>query len=131
MIYFALYLISLISACQQVPNDQGNLITPSYVSITDQGRLVGEGAKNAAALDPRNTIFDIKRLIGRDFSDENVQNLLPHFPFRVIDQSGRPAVRIGKQLLTPEEISASILSKMKDIAENYLGEPIEVRNLIH
>jgi molecular chaperone DnaK (HSP70) len=100
------------------------------VAITDQGRLVGDSAKNAAALDPKNTIFDIKRLIGRDFSDENVQTLLPHFPFRVIDQSGRPAVKIGKQLLTPEEISASILTKMKDMAESYVGEPIEVRAYI-
>lgn len=98
--------------------------------MTDQGRLVGDLAKNAAALDPKNTIFDIKRLIGRDFADKNVQVLLPHFPFRVVDQAGRPAVKIGKQLLTPEEISASILTKMKDMAESYVGEPIEVRYML-
>jgi molecular chaperone DnaK (HSP70) len=111
-----------------VPNEQGNLITPSYVSITEQGRVVGDDAKNAAALDPRNTIFDIKRLIGRDFLDENVQALLPDFPFQVVNQAGSPAVKIGKQILTPEEISASILSKMKDMAESYVGEPIEVES---
>lgn len=99
--------------------------------MTDQGRLVGDVAKEAASLDPKNTIFDIKRLIGRDFSDENVQALLPHLPFQVVNQDGRPAVKIGKQLLTPEETSASILAKMKDMAESYIGEPIEVRSHHH
>ncbi|KAE9981555.1 hypothetical protein BLS_007247 [Venturia inaequalis] len=108
-----------------VPNDQGNSITPSYVALTDRGSLVGDLAKSAAALDPKNTIFDIKRLIGREFSDENVQSLIPDFPFQVVEQAGRPAVKIGKQLLTPEEISASILLKMKDMAENYIGEHID------
>lgn len=94
--------------------------------MTNRGSLVGDLAKSAAALDPKNTIFDIKRLIGREFSDENVQSLIPDFPFQVVEQAGRPAVKIGKQLLTPEEISASILLKMKDMAENYIGEHIEV-----
>lgn len=118
-------LLLTFARCQ-VPNERGNLITPSYVAITDQGRLVGDDAKSAAALDPRSTVFDIKRLIGRDFADENVQALLPHLPFRVMDQAGRPVVKVGKQVLTPEEISASILSKMKDMAESYVGESIEV-----
>ncbi|KAI9887734.1 MAG: ATPase with role in protein import into the ER [Watsoniomyces obsoletus] len=109
-------------------NDQGHRITPSYVAFTDEERLVGDAAKNQAAANPTRTIFDIKRLIGRKFSDKDVQNDLKHFPFKVVEKDGKPMVRVevaGKpRTFTPEEISAMVLGKMKEIAESYLGKKV-------
>lgn len=110
-------------------NDQGNRITPSYVAFTDEERLVGDAAKNQFAANPKRTIFDIKRLIGRKFNDKDVQNDIKHFPFRVTNDNGKPAVTVevaGKdRSFTPEEISAMVLGKMKEIAESYLGKKVE------
>ncbi|KAK9318437.1 heat shock protein 70 family [Lipomyces starkeyi] len=109
-------------------NDQGNRITPSYVAFTDDERLVGDAAKNQAAANPTNTIFDIKRLIGRKFDDKDVQADLKHFPFAVKNKDSKPVVqvKVGEEdkIFTPEEISGMILGKMKEIAESYLGKKV-------
>ncbi|EER16446.1 heat shock protein, putative [Perkinsus marinus ATCC 50983] len=115
-----------------IPNDQGNRITPSYVAFTDEERLVGEAAKNYVAVDPQNTVFDVKRLIGRRYSDKTVQRDKKLLPFSIIDKGGKPMIEIAvkgqKKALTPEEISAMVLTKMKETAENYLGT--EVKNAV-
>ncbi|KAK2796906.1 ATPase with role in protein import into the ER [Onygenales sp. PD_10] len=109
-------------------NDQGNRITPSYVAFTDEERLVGDAAKNQYAANPTRTIFDIKRLIGRKFDDSDAQKDIKHFPFKVVNKDGKPQVKVevsGKDKnFTPEEVSAMVLGKMKEIAENYLGKTV-------
>ncbi|AGO11298.1 AaceriACR038Wp [[Ashbya] aceris (nom. inval.)] len=109
-------------------NEQGNRITPSYVAFTDDERLIGDAAKNQAANNPKNTIFDIKRLIGLKYSDKTVQREIKHLPFDVVEKNGMPAVAVtvkGEQkLFTPEEISGMVLGKMKQIAEDYLGKKV-------
>ncbi|KAK0055567.1 heat shock protein 70 A1 [Biomphalaria pfeifferi] len=108
-----------------IANDQGNRTTPSYVAFTDAERLVGDAAKNQAAMNPSNTIFDAKRLIGRKFSDKTVQADMKHWPFTVVEVDGRPKIKAeykGEQkLFAPEEISSMVLTKMKETAEAYLG----------
>ena len=116
-----------------IANDQGNRTTPSFVAFTDTERIIGDGAKNQAAANPKNTIFDAKRLIGRRFSESSTQSDMKHFPFKVFDKGGdKPAMEVEfkgeqKQFL-PEEISSMILIKMKEIAEAYLGT--EVKNTV-
>ncbi|KAK1972087.1 hsp70-like protein [Colletotrichum eremochloae] len=109
-------------------NDQGNRITPSYVAFTEEERLVGDAAKNQAAANPKNTIFDIKRLIGQKFSDKSVQSDIKHFPYKVIEKDGKPIVEVevagSPKRFTPEEVSAMILGKMKEVAESYLGKKV-------
>jgi heat shock protein 5 len=109
-------------------NDQGHRITPSYVAFTDEERLVGDAAKNQAAANPKRTIFDIKRMIGRKFADKDVQSDMKHYPFSVIDKDGKPSVKVdvngSPKSFTPEEISAMILAKMKDVAESFLGRKV-------
>lgn len=109
-------------------NDQGNRITPSYVAFNDEERLVGDAAKNQAAANTENTIFDIKRLIGLKYKDKSVQNDIKHFPFNVINHDGKPAVQVSysgdEKTFTPEEVSSMILGKMKEIAEDYLGKKV-------
>ncbi|KAI0999692.1 Endoplasmic reticulum chaperone [Podosphaera aphanis] len=116
------------SKVEIIVNDQGNRITPSYVAFDDNERLVGDAAKNQAAANPRRTIYDIKRLIGRKFDDKDVQTDMKHFPFDVINKDGKPSVRVevngSPKTFTPEEISAMILGKMKEVAESYLGSKI-------
>ncbi|XP_052145788.1 heat shock 70 kDa protein BIP2 [Oryza glaberrima] len=112
-----------------VANDQGNRITPSWVAFTDDERLVGEAAKNQAALNPDRTIFDIKRLIGRRFDDEEVQRDVKYLPYKVVDKGGKPYVEVRVKagevkVFSPEEISAMILAKMKETAESYLGQRV-------
>lgn len=111
-----------------IANDQGNRTTPSYVAFNDTERLIGDSAKNQVALNPQNTIFDSKRVIGRKFDEQEVQNLLRHWPFKVANKDNKPAFEVtyksDTKQFSPEEISAMILTKMKNIAENYLGEPI-------
>mmetsp|Transcript_4239 Transcript_4239/g.6250 ORF Transcript_4239/g.6250 Transcript_4239/m.6250 type:complete len:743 (-) Transcript_4239:206-2434(-) len=113
-----------------IANDQGNRITPSYVAFTDTNeRLVGDAAKNQATINPENTVFDVKRLIGRDYSDPSVQADKKLVPFQIVPSpDGKPRIRVddGKENTTfaPEEISAMVLSKMKATAEAYLGEPV-------
>ncbi|CAF1383928.1 unnamed protein product [Adineta steineri] len=111
-----------------IANDQGNRTTPSYVAFTDSGRLIGDAAKNQAAMNPNNTIFDAKRIIGRKFDDATVQADMEHWPFKVISEGGKPKLQVEykneTKSFTPEEISSMVLSKMKEIAQAYLGEKI-------
>jgi heat shock protein 1/8 len=111
-----------------IANDQGNRTTPSYVAFTDSERLIGDAAKNQVAMNPNNTVFDAKRLIGRKFEDATVQADMKHWPFKVINEGGKPKIQVEyknevKQF-TPEEISSMVLTKMKEIAEAYLGKKI-------
>ena len=113
-----------------IANDQGNRTTPSYVAFTETERLIGDSAKNQVALNPINTIFDAKRLIGRNFSDSIVQKDMIHWPFKVIAGSNdKPLFQVEfkseTKTFAPEEISAMILTKMKEIAENYLGKQVD------
>jgi heat shock protein 1/8 len=114
--------------CEIIANDQGNRTTPSYVSFNSEERLIGDGAKNQAAANPENTIFDAKRLIGRKFDDAAVQSDIQHFPFNVISDDNKPKIQATykDELKTfqPEEISSMILTKMKEIAEAYIGETV-------
>ncbi|XP_075748169.1 heat shock 70 kDa protein 1B-like [Rhipicephalus microplus] len=111
-----------------IANEQGNRTTPSYVAFTDHERLIGEAAKNQAALNPTNTVFDAKRLIGRNFDDPALQNDMKHWPFRVIGEGNKPRIQVtfrGQvKVFCPEEISSMILYKMKESAEAYLGGPV-------
>nr|AHV85518.1 heat shock protein 70 kDa [Mucochytrium quahogii] len=112
-----------------ITNDQGNRTTPSFVAFTESERLVGDAAKTQAAMNPTNTVFDAKRLIGRKFDEPSVQNDLKHFPFKVSgDSSGKPEIKVdfkGQQkTFKPEEISSMVLAKMKQTAESYLGHDV-------
>lgn len=112
------------------PNEQGNRITPSYVAFLEDGtRLVGDAAKNQASSNPTNTVFDVKRLIGRNFGDITVQKDKALFPFDIVSSNkGKPNIKIvvsdKTNMFSPEEISAQILRKMKDTAEAFLGQPV-------
>merc|ERR1711865_507370 len=112
-----------------IANDQGNRTTPSFVAFTDTERMIGDAAKNQAAMNPTNTVFDAKRLIGRRWSDSATQSDMKHFPFGVIQKDGdRPSIRVtfkGEEKdFFPEEISAMILTKMKEVAEAFLGKDV-------
>jgi len=112
-----------------IANDQGNRITPSYVAFVDGGdRLVGDAAKNQATINPENTIFDVKRLIGRNYSDKSVQADKKLVPYNIVSDNNKPQVSVdtgsGPQKYAPEEISAMILGKMKVTAETFLGKEI-------
>ena len=113
-----------------ISNEQGNRTMPSYVAFTDSERLIGEAAKNQCAMNPTNTVFDAKRLIGRRFSDRNVQNDIKHFPFKVVDDGqDKPLIEVQfkgeSKRFRPEEISAMVISKMKEVAEAYLGKKVK------
>ena len=112
-----------------IANDQGNRTMPSYVAFTENERLIGESAKNQCGQNPINTVFDAKRLIGRKFNDEVVQNNLKYFPFNIVSGDGdKPKISVNylneEKSFHPEEISAMILTKMKETAESYLGEKV-------
>ncbi|KAK9975431.1 hypothetical protein ABG768_023472 [Culter alburnus] len=113
-----------------IVNDQGNRITPSYVAFTTEGeRLIGDAAKNQLTSNPENTVFNVKRLIGRMWDDFSMQQDIEYFPFKVIEKNNKPHIRLdigAGQLKTfaPEEISAMILTKMKETAEAYLGQKV-------
>lgn len=113
-------------------NDQGNRTTPSYVAFNETERLIGDPAKNQCALNPSNTVFDAKRLIGRRFDDPVVQDDLKHWPFTVINRDGKPMIKVQHKgedkEFSPEEIGAMVLAHMKSIAESYLGH--EVRDAV-
>merc|ERR1712021_260663 len=112
-----------------IANDQGNRTTPSYVAFTDTERLIGDAAKNQVAMNPSNTVFDAKRLIGRDFSDQTVQRDMKHWPFDIVENGKKPKIQVEfkceKKTFTPEEISSMVLTKMKETAEQYLGKTIK------
>ena len=111
-------------------NDQGDRTTPSYVAFTDQERLIGPSAKNQSSMNPANTIFDAKRLIGRKFNDPIVQSEMKTLPYKITkDKNGNCSIVANykgeSKNFTPEEISACILTKMKETAEAYLGETVK------
>ncbi|KAF9327879.1 Heat shock cognate 71 kDa protein, partial [Podila minutissima] len=111
-----------------IANEQGNRTTPSYVAFSDAERLIGDAAKNQAAMNPTNTVFDAKRLIGRRFDDPEVKSDMKHWPFTVIDKETAPFVQVEyqgeKKEFSPQEISAMVLVKMKEIAEAKLGKTV-------
>ncbi|KAJ3214189.1 70-kilodalton heat shock protein [Dinochytrium kinnereticum] len=111
-----------------IANDQGNRTTPSYVAFTDSERLIGDAAKNQVAMNPINTVFDAKRLIGRRFADAEVQSDMKHWPFTVVDKGTKPFIQVEykgeTKTFTPEEISSMVLIKMKETAEAYLGTTV-------
>jgi len=114
-----------------IANDQGNRITPSYVAFTAEGeRLIGDAAKNQLTANPENTVFDVKRMIGRDWNDKNVQHDIKFFPFKVKDKNSKPHVVVdtgagaGEKSFATEEISSMVLGKMKEVAEAYLGKKV-------
>ncbi len=116
------------SRVEIIPNDQGNRITPSYVAWDGEDRLVGDAAKNQATVNPENTVFDAKRLIGRTFDEPTVQADMKLWPFKVNNKSNRPMISItfkdGPKEFAAEEISAMVLGYMKKISEAYLGEEV-------
>ncbi|KAH8369143.1 hypothetical protein KR009_002483 [Drosophila setifemur] len=111
-----------------IANDQGNRTTPSYVAFTETERLIGDAAKNQVAMNPTQTIFDAKRLIGRKFDDSAVQSDMKHWPFDVVSVDGKPKIEVTykdeKKTFFPEEISSMVLTKMKETAEAYLGKTV-------
>ena len=115
--------------CEIIANDQGNRTTPSYVAFSNDERLIGDGAKNQSAMNPTNTIYDAKRLIGRDFNDPVIQQEIKGFPFVVKDDgNNKPIIEVEykgeSKTFHPEEISSMVLVKMKETAESYLGEKV-------
>jgi len=115
-----------------IANDQGNRTTPSYVAFTESERLIGEAAKNQAAMNPENTVFDAKRLIGRKFDDHTVQEDMKLWPFKVVRDGNKPMIQVQfkgeTKKFSPEEISSFVLTKMRQIAEAYLGK--ECKNAV-
>ncbi|PWN51437.1 heat shock protein 70 [Violaceomyces palustris] len=111
-----------------ITNDQGNRITPSWVAFTDNERLVGDAAKNQAAQNPEQTVFDAKRLIGRKWGESDLKKDIKQLPFKLVEKNGKPAIQVQvkgeKKVFTPEEISAMVLQKMKETAEAYLGHKV-------
>ena len=114
--------------CEIIANDQGNRTTPSYVAFTDTERLIGDGAKNQASMNPENTIYDAKRLIGRKFNDNVIQSDIKSFPFCVKENNEKPIIEVSykgeNKTFQPEEISSMVLTKMKEVAESYIGEEV-------
>merc|ERR1719453_1435360 len=112
-----------------IPNDQGNRITPSYVAFTEDERLIGEAAKNQATVNPAQTLFDVKRLIGRKYSEKTVQNDKKLLPFDIVDKGGKPQISVlvkgEAKTLAPEEVSSMVLTKMRETAESYLGKEVK------
>lgn len=113
-----------------ISNDQGNRTTPSYVAFTDDERLIGDAAKNQTAMNPKNTVFDAKRLIGRKFSDKKVQDDMKDWSYEVVAGPGdKPMINVEsrgeKKTFSPEEISSMVLTKMKDIAESFMGKTVK------
>lgn len=111
-----------------IANDQGNRTTPSYVAFTDTERLIGDAAKNQVAMNPHNTVFDAKRMIGRRFNDPEIQADMKHWPFKIVDKDGKPNIQVEHKgetkTFTPEEISSMVLTKMRETSESYLGTTV-------
>ena len=112
-----------------ITNEQGSRITPSVVAFTDDERLVGESAKNQAAQNPQRTVYDVKRLIGRKYTDSTVQHDKKFLPYDIVNKDGKPYISTmfkgSQKEFSPEEISAMVLGKMKTIAENALGTEVK------
>ncbi|CAF1591709.1 unnamed protein product, partial [Didymodactylos carnosus] len=100
-----------------------------YVAFTDTERLIGDAAKNQAAMNPTNTIFDAKRLIGRRYDDDTVQKDIKLWPFKVINKDRKPFIEVQykaeRKVFSPEEISSMVLTKMKETAEAFLGTTVK------
>lgn len=111
-----------------IANDQGNRTTPSHVAFTDTERFIGDAAKNQANINPKNTIHDAKRLIGRRFEDASVQSDITQVSYEVINQNGKPMISVEykkkQEIYSPEQIGSMVLQKMKQTAEDYLGKPV-------
>jgi heat shock protein 1/8 len=114
--------------CEIIANDQGNRTTPSYVAFNESERLIGDGAKNQAAMNPTNTVYDAKRLIGRDFKDSVTQSEIKNLSYAVVEKNEKPHISVDykneTKIFSPEEISAMVLTYMKQIADSYLGEEV-------
>ena len=114
--------------CEIIANDQGNRTTPSYVAFTDTERIIGDGAKNQSSMNPENTVYDAKRLIGRKFDDQVVKAEMKLFPFKLVDDNNSININVNykgeNKNFKPEEISSMVLVKMKEIAESYIGESV-------
>ncbi|KAK3071033.1 Heat shock protein ssb1 [Teratosphaeriaceae sp. CCFEE 6253] len=112
-----------------IANEQGSFTTPSFVSFTAEERLIGEAAKNQAAMNPENTVFDAKRLIGRRFDDPTVKKDIESWPFKVTDDDNSPKIQVQylgeTKIFSPQEISAMVLGKMKEVAETKLGKKVQ------
>eukprot|EP00656_Telonema_subtile_P008980 TRINITY_DN141_c0_g1_i2.p1 TRINITY_DN141_c0_g1~~TRINITY_DN141_c0_g1_i2.p1 ORF type:complete len:694 (-),score=258.68 TRINITY_DN141_c0_g1_i2:276-2357(-) len=113
-----------------IANDQGNRTTPSYVAFTDTERLIGDSAKNQVAMNPTNSVFDAKRLIGRKFQDPVVQSDMKHWPFKLIAKEGdKPHIQVQfkgeEKVFSPEEISSMVLTKMKETGEAFTGKTVK------
>ncbi|CAK1364202.1 Heat shock protein SSB1 [Cercospora beticola] len=113
-----------------IANEQGSFTTPSFVSFTSEERLIGEAAKNQAAMNPENTVFDVKRLIGRRYDDPTVKKDIESWPFKVVEEGeNQPKVQVEylgeTKTFSPQEISAMVLGKMKEVAETKLGKKVE------
>lgn len=111
-----------------ITSENKKRITPSYVAFTEEGTLIGEGAKAQAQSNPANTVYDAKRLLGRNFDDETLQSDIKHYPFKVFGEGNKPYIAINspkaEEKYAPEQISAFVLMKMKSIAENYLNRNV-------
>ncbi|ORX46892.1 heat shock protein 70 [Piromyces finnis] len=111
-----------------IANEQGNRTTPSYVAFTEDERLIGESAQNQGAMNPTNTVFDAKRLIGRRFDDPSIKKDMEHWPFKVVENDEQPFIEVNYQnevkQFSPQEISSMVLYKMKEIAEAKLGKTV-------
>merc|ERR1711934_367216 len=113
-----------------IANDQGNRTTPSYVAFTDTERLIGDAAKNQVAMNPTNSVFDAKRLIGRKFNDPVVQSDMKHWPFKIIAKDGdKPHIQVTfkgeEKVFSPEEVSSMVLTKMKETGEAFTGKTVK------
>jgi len=113
-----------------IANDQGNRTTPSYVAFTDTERLIGDSAKNQVAMNPTNSVFDAKRLIGRKFNDPVVQSDMKHWPFKIVPKDGdKPHIQVQfkgeEKTFSPEEISSMVLNKMKETGEAFTGKTVK------
>jgi len=111
-----------------IANDQGNRVTPSMVAFTDKERLVGDSAKNQIVGNPLNTVYEVKRLIGRKYCEDDVREDISNWSYRVINNNNKPQIKVDfsgdERIFSPEEISAAVLQKMKKTAENYLGKKV-------
>lgn len=111
-----------------IANDQGNRTTPSFVSFTSEERLLGNPAKTLAASNAKNTVYDAKRLIGRNYNESHMKEEMKHFSYDIVDKNNKPIIEVEykneRKQFTPEEISSMILYKMKEVAETFLGETV-------
>ena len=118
-----------VPLCSHIPSHTVLYRSPSYVAFTGTERLVGDAAKNQATINPENTVFDVKRLIGRSFNDKSVQADKKLVPYKIVSAANKPRIQVTQSdgsptTFAPEEISAMVLGKMKTTAEAYLGEPV-------